>query len=148
MSDTTKPSGLGALAQAVILKNAFIEMKKAELEQLQAEYEQLQEAVTGALVQEGLASIKYRDWTIFLHTSTHASLKNTEGDEDPKQAARDALRKNKLEWMIREHVFVQTLESWVREQPVDEHTMAPVIPDALKPFINVFQKTDLRVRKS
>ena len=149
MTEPTKPQGLGAFAQAVILRAAIVDTRNAELDAAKKQLALAEEVLKAALLQAGLKSVKYRDWTVFLRTIIAASLKGDDANADnPKQAAIDALKSHGLGWLVKETVNKNTLSAWARELPKDEATLAPKVPDAVKQFIEIFQNQAIGIRSS
>ena len=147
MSDSSRPTGLGALAQRVILCDLKIKKAKQELEELQEAANALKEEMLAALASSGLTSVKYQGFTVYVHESIFASLVSCEDDEEPKGAAIKALKDNGLGWMVKETVASQTLSAWVREQETDDAEM-PKLPEAVASHIKVSTKIDIRTKKS
>ena len=153
MSSSSKPTGLGALAQSVILSDLAVKKAESTIEDLKESRKLAKERMQIALAEAGIDSVKYKGFTVFSHESTFASLIKTEAaklgdDEQPTDKAYVAMRDNELGWMIKETVAAQTLRAWVNEQEEDKDTKMPKLPEGLEAHIKVSKKLDIRIKRS
>lgn len=145
MANGNKPVGIGAVAQAAIIKYLKVKALEEQLKVAKAEYDAARMNALDHYIEQGVDLMHYRGFTTFLHQQDLASLVN--GEDGTKDNAHKALKKNGLGWMVKPTVSPKTLSSWVSEQPVDEKTMEHILPEALKPFIKIFRKKEIRIRK-
>ena len=153
MNDSSKPTGLGALAQRDILTELAVKRAEATIEDLKETRKLAKEHMQIALAEAGIDSVKYKGFMVFAHESTFASLIKTKaaelGDnEQPNDKAYAAMRENELGWMIKETVSNPTLRAWVLEQEEDKDTKMPKLPEGLKDHIKVSKKQDIRIKRS
>ena len=147
-SQNSKPVGLGALAQRLIIAHTKLKSAEQAVEDLKAELNATKDQVLAEFAANRVTSIKYRGFTVYSKLNTYGSLVSTQGDEDPKAAAIAALKKNDLGWMVKQTVNGNTLSAWVREQPVDPKTGVPQLPPKVAPFVKVSQKPDVGIKQS
>ena len=151
MGNENRPSGLGALAQKVIVYTVKVKRAEEALSERKSELADANEAMLIALAEAGISSVKYKGFTVHTVTQIFASLINHEVSEEyksPKAKSMQALRDNELGWMVRDSVSVQTLKSWVKEHELDKETQLPKLPEELVEFIKVSSKIEVRVKKS
>lgn len=145
MAQGDKPTGIGAYAQKAILKHLKVKKLEAQLKIAKQEAGVALQNVCDVLSAQGLDLIHYRDFTVYLNTQDHASL--VDDENGTKDGAQAALKAADLGWLIKPTVNPKTLSAWIREQPEDEKTMERVLPEALKPWVKVFRKTEARIKK-
>lgn len=147
---TTRPTGLGALAQRIIMLDAKLKAAKSEVENAKAELESAKETLRGEFAAQGVDSIKYHGYTVYAHTSIYAGL-NKDGDpdeyDDPARPAMDALKAHGAGHLVKETVNQNSLTSWVREFDADLNGL-PILPEGLAAHIRLSQKDDIRIRKA
>jgi hypothetical protein len=144
----TSPTGLGALAQRVILCTLKVKAANNVLDNAKEELTAAQEAIATEFAANSVRSIKYKDFTVHMHDQHFGNLKSSDNPEGAKVDAMQALKDNGLAWMVTETVFAQTLHAWVREQPIDKETLQPKLPDPLVYHIKVTTKSVVGVKKS
>ena len=153
MTTTNRPSGLGALAQRVIISIMRVKAAESTLDDLKKARQEAKDIMEVAFAEAGVTSVKYQGCTVFAKEQVFASLVNHDPTpDDPEDATKktksmQALKDNDLGWMVKEGVAAQTLRGWVNEQEKDDGGN-PKIPEALKPFIKVSKKTDIGMTRS
>lgn len=153
MTNGNGPSGLGLLAQRVILSILKVQRAEEVVSALKKARDEAKDAMEAAFAEAGVTSVKYRGFTVYAYETIYGSLVNhTPTEEDGEQATKKtksmkALKENDLGWMIKEGVAAQTLSAWVREQEKDE-AGNPKLPEKLKQFIKVSRKSDIGVKRS
>jgi len=159
-NDNAKPTGLGALAQRVILCDMAVKAAKRELDDATKERTDAKELMHAGLAEHGVNSVKYHGYTVYTNDRPFASLAAAKKDPSEKDDAEDdddagdktaaiaTLKAQGLGWMVKEAVNVKTLTSWVRELPVDPETKMPVLPPELEKAISIFIKEDIGVTKA
>ncbi len=158
-NDNAKPTGLGALAQRVILCDMAVKAAKREHDDAAKERTDAKELMHAGLAEHGVNSVKYHGYTVYINDQPFASLIASkedapEKDEDDDSSAGDKaaaiaiLKAQGLGWMVKETVNVKTLTSWVRELPVDPKTKVPILPPELEKAISIFVKEDIGITKA
>lgn len=147
-NEKSKPTGLGALAQRVILAHTKVKQAEQALEDLKEDLKVAKELMLSAFASNGVTSVKYRGFTVYSQDTIYASLISTPGEEEPKAPAFAALKKNDLGWMVKEGVNNNTLSAWVRELPIDDETGMPMLPAPLAGVIKASKKEDVRIKRS
>ena len=109
-----------------------------QLKALKAKLKTLEDAALEYLAEEGITSVKMNGSTVYMSTSTYASL------SDDKDAAMVALKEHGIGDLVKESVNSNSLASWVREQRETEEG----IPEALEPHVTISEVTRLRMRSS
>ena len=110
----------------------------AELKRVKAELVNLESQALEYLGEEGITSLRINGSTVYLSTSTYASL------NDDKAAAMDALKTAGVGDLVKESVNASSLAAWARELRETEEGM----PAALEPHVKVSEVTKLRMRSS
>ena len=110
----------------------------AELKRVKQELVSLEAQALEYLGEEGITSLRINGSTVYLSTSTYASL------TEDKQAAMNFLKRAGVGDLVKESVNASSLAAWVRELRETEEG----IPAALEQHIKVSEVTKLRMRSS
>ena len=116
-----------------IKRDLDTELKKTRTELVSLEAQALE-----YLGEEGITSLRINGSTVYLATSTYASL------SENKAAAMNALKAAGVGDLVRESVNASSLAAWARELRETEEG----IPAALEPHVKVSEVTKLRMRSS
>ena len=116
-----------------IKRDLDTELKKTRTELVSLEAQALE-----YLGEEGITSLRINGSTVYLSTSTYASL------NDDKAAAMNALKAAGVGDLVRESVNASSLAAWARELRETEEG----IPAVLEPHVKVSEVTKLRMRSS
>ena len=116
-----------------IKRDLDTELKKTRTELVSLEAQALE-----YLGEEGITSLRINGSTVYLSTSTYASL------SENKAAAMAALKQAGVGDLVRETVNASSLAAWARELRETEEG----IPAALEPHVKISEVTKLRMRSS
>lgn len=150
MPNDNRPTGLGALAQRVIMCKAKKEAADAALKAAKEELQTANNAMELGFAEQGVSSVKYRGHTVYAYTKLAASLidGDKEAFDNPKQPALDALKANAdSKHLVKETVNTNSLNAWVNEHPTDDRGF-PQLPDDLKRHIKLTMLTRIGVSRS
>lgn len=118
------------------------ENAKAELAAIEKEYESVSVATVNAFVENGIQNRKaVSGEMIHIRRTIYASKIS----EVPQDVVCDALNRNGLGFLVKTACDTAGLKSWIREQEEEKgpHADGPkgLLPEDLRPFINVFEET-------
>ena len=110
-----------------------------ELDALEARMKTTAEEVINHFIELGGTRLGTDKGTIYLRSETRVSL--VDDEMGTKDTAHAKLRAHGLGNMVKDHVSVQTLASWVREQRREGRE----IPPGLAPHIKISERTTVQV---
>lgn len=125
--------------------------KERDVETLKEEITVLETELLQRFEHAGMQSMKSASGvTVYIHRQIWAGAQDGMGPFLP-----DALRGIGLGDLVQERVNTQTFSAWVREQAKaseNGHVLSPeeivaVLPESLRPIVNVTEKYSLRARK-
>jgi len=130
------------LCNRLVLLKKRKENAKAELAAIEKEYESVSLATVNAFIENGIQNQKLTSGeTIHLRRTLYAS----KVAEVPQDVVCSALAKNGLGFLVKTACDTAGLKGWIREQEEEKgpHADGPkgLLPEDLRPFINVFEET-------
>ena len=135
-------TNLAELTQQLTASDRRIKDLEIELKEEKAKYARIEPVVLEQFAANNMQNQKLKTGeTIYIRHDTYVSL--TTEEDGSREEAHEALRKNGLEFLVKDNVNSTQLSGWYREKVKQEEE----IPEDLLPYLKISDVFRVRVRQ-